>query len=109
MKQFIGIEGGGTKFICAYGSGPNDLKERTQIKTETPEITLRNVIDYIKSVQKKVKIEAIGASIFGPLDLDLQSPTYGCITTTPKHSWINFNFVGALKKNLIFRLALILT
>lgn len=98
MKQFIGIEGGGTKFICAYGSGPDDLKERTQIKTETPEATMRNVIDYIKSVQKKVKIDAIGASIFGPLELDLQSPNYGSITTTPKHSWINFNFVGALKK-----------
>ena len=98
MTYFIGIEGGGTKFVCAYGSGPNDLQQRTVIRTETPSITLRAVADYIRSVQTKVNIAAIGASIFGPLDLDRSSSTYGYITSTPKHDWINFDFVGALKR-----------
>ena len=98
MAYFIGIEGGGTKFVCAYGSGPDDLQGRTVIRTETPEITIRALADYIREVQKKVNIAAIGASIFGPLDLDHASPTYGYITTTPKHDWINFDFVGTLKR-----------
>lgn len=97
MAYFIGIEGGGTKFVCAYGSGPDDLHGRTVIQTETPDITMRALIDYIRCVQQQVNIAAIGASIFGPLDLDHSSPTYGYITTTPKHAWINFDFIGALK------------
>lgn len=98
MTYFIGIEGGGTKFVCAYGSGPDDLNDRTVIRTAAPAVTMSALAEYIREVQKKVKIAAIGASIFGPLDLDHDSPTYGFITTTPKHAWINFDFVGALKR-----------
>ncbi len=98
MTCFVGIEGGGTKFICAYGSGPQDLKERTEIRTQNPAVTMRELIEYIRSVQKKVTVAAIGASIFGPLDLDTSSPTYGYVTTTPKQEWINFNFVGTLQQ-----------
>jgi fructokinase len=98
MTYFIGIEGGGTKFVCAYGSGPEDLQDRTVIRTATPEITMRELVEYIRAVQNKVTIAAIGASIFGPLDLDHASPTFGYITTTPKQAWINFDFVGALQR-----------
>lgn len=98
MTYFIGIEGGGTKFVCAYGSGPDDLQDRVVIPTETPLITLRALIEYIRAIQKKVNIAGIGASIFGPLDLNYASPTYGYITTTAKHDWINCNFVGTLKQ-----------
>lgn len=97
MAYFIGIEGGGTKFVCAYGSGPHDLQDRTVIPTQTPDLTLRALIEYIRAVQTKVDIAAIGASVFGPLDLDRSSPTYGYITSTPKRAWINFDFIGALK------------
>ncbi len=100
MTQFIGIEGGGTKFICAYGSGPNDLHERTQIRTAIPEVTMGELIEYIRNIQKKVKISGIGASVFGPLDLDTDSRTYGYITSTPKQAWVNFDFVGTLKREL---------
>lgn len=98
MKQFIGIEGGGTKFVCAYGSGPQDLHDRRIIPTGMPKITMQAIADYIREVQAKTKIAAIGASMFGPLDLDRNSPTYGSVTTTPKHDWIQFNFVDALKR-----------
>jgi fructokinase len=98
MTYFIGIEGGGTKFVCAYGSGPEDLQGRTVIPTQTPEITLTAVIEYIRAVQKQVRISAIGASVFGPLDLDRESPTYGSITTAPKSGWTHFDFVGALRR-----------
>lgn len=98
MAQFIGIEGGGTKFVCAYGSGPDDLHDRIVINTETPEKTMRNIIEYIRKIQKFVQIHGIGASVFGPLDLNRQSATYGYITTTPKKGWNNFDFVGTLKQ-----------
>ena len=42
MAQFIGIEGGGTKFVCAYGS-VCDLQGRTVIRTQKPEETMSEV------------------------------------------------------------------
>lgn len=98
MAQYVGIEGGGTKFVCAYGSGPHDIHDRIVIHTETADATMRQVIAYIRSVQAKVQLSAIGASVFGPLDLDKESATYGYITTTPKPGWGNFDFVGTLQK-----------
>lgn len=97
MNQFIGIEGGGTKFVCAYGTGPSDLHDRCVIPTESRDKTMHAVIDYIRATKTKVDISAIGASVFGPLDLDHDSPTYGYITSTPKKEWVNFDFVGLLK------------
>lgn len=98
MNQYIGIEGGGTKFICAYGSGPNDLHDRVVIDTKNPELTMPKVLDYIKTTQKKIDIKAIGLSIFGPLDLDKNSDTYGYVMPTAKVEWTNFNILGYLRQ-----------
>jgi fructokinase len=97
MKKFIGIEAGGTKFVCVYGSSPDDLEDRVVIKTRSPAETMKAVFEYIRSVQKKVEIAAIGAAFFGPLDLNPKSPTYGHVTTTPKTDWCFYDAVGALK------------
>lgn len=98
MTPFIGIEGGGTKFVCAYGSGPEDLHERTVIRTQKPEQTMSEVFGYIRSVQQKVEVSGIGVSVFGPLDLDTHSPTYGHIMPTAKVEWSGYDMVGELKK-----------
>ncbi|MBS0351269.1 MAG: ROK family protein [Proteobacteria bacterium] len=98
MACYIGIEGGGTKFVCAYGSGPDDLQARTVIRTESPSSTMQNLFEYIHQVKSKTNIDGIGASIFGPLDLDPHSATYGHVTTTPKLEWVNFDFAGALRR-----------
>lgn len=98
MNQYIGIEGGGTKFVCVYGSGPNDLHERTIIKTSSPEATLKQVVNYIQTIQKKIKVQAIGMAIFGPLDLDVNSATFGHITAAAKPGWKNCNVTGFLKQ-----------
>lgn len=97
MSQFIGIEAGGTKFVLTYGSGPNDLHERTVIPTDHPRITMHEIFKYIRSIQKHTEISAIGAAVFGPLDPDPLSDTYGHITTSPKLDWVNYDFVGTLK------------
>ncbi len=98
MTHFIGIEGGGTKFVCVHGSSPENLQDRTVIKTQSPENTMRDVIAYIHAVQTKTKVDAIGLAIFGPLDLEQTSATYGYVTTAAKPGWAQYNVVGALKQ-----------
>lgn len=97
MPHFIGIEAGGTKFVVVHGTGPEALHDRTVIPTTDPQQTMNSVFDYIRNVQKKVEVTAIGAGVFGPLDPDPESKTYGYITTTPKKGWAHYDFVGALK------------
>lgn len=89
-----GIEAGGTKFVCGIGDEKGEILERISFPTETPEITLRKVIDFFKDKN----INALGVGSFGPVDLNSNSSTYGFITKTPKLAWTDFNIVGYLKK-----------
>lgn len=98
MNSYIGIEGGGTKFVCVYGSNPHDLHNRTIIKTTSPEETLNEVVRYIRTVEMHTDIKAIGIAIFGPLDLDPASGTYGHITAAAKPGWKDCNVLGYLKR-----------
>jgi fructokinase len=43
---------------------------------------------------------AIGISSFGPVDLNLASPTYGYITSTPKPGWEDTDLTGEVKRTL---------
>jgi fructokinase len=65
-------------------------------------VTLHHIIEYIRAIQKKAPVKAIGLAVFAPLDLDPSSPTYGYITSTPKMAWRYYNIVDVLKKT--FRL-----
>ena len=96
MAHFYGIEAGGTKFVCAWGSGPSDLHDRVVIPTTTPEETMFEVIAHIRAVSKKTTLQGIGAAVFGPLALNPEMDNYGSITTTPKLAWRDFNFVRHL-------------
>ena len=95
MHLYGGIEAGGTKFVCAVGSGPNDIRAETRFPTTTPEETLERTIAFFREQEKPA---AIGIGSFGPVDPNLKSPTYGYITTTPKPGWASTDFVGALLK-----------
>lgn len=88
------IEAGGTKFVCGIATENGEILERVSFPTETPEKTLENVINFFKNKE----IEAMGVGSFGPIDLDLNSKTYGYITKTPKKNWSDFNLLGELKK-----------
>lgn len=90
------LEAGGTKMVCAIGNERGEILERISMPTETPEITMPNMIAYFKEKQ----IEALGIGCFGPVDLDRNSRTYGYITTTPKLAWANYNIVGEFKQAL---------
>jgi fructokinase len=95
MTLFGGIEAGGTKFVWAVGSGPDDLSAEVRFPTTTPEETLGRAIDYFKSQAEPVA--AIGVGTFGPVDPNPESPRFGFITTTPKPGWAETDFVGALQ------------
>jgi fructokinase len=87
MTLFGGIEAGGTKFVCAVGSGPDDIRAETRFPTTTPEETLGQALAFFRAQRAEHEIAAIGMASFGPVDLDPQSPTYGHVTTTPKLGW----------------------
>jgi fructokinase len=96
--MFGAIEAGGTKFVCAVGTGPTDIKT-AHFPTSTPDITVASVIDYFQT-EGGTRLDAIGIGSFGPVDLDPSSPTYGHITSTPKVGWENYDLVGVLEKAL---------
>lgn len=88
------IEAGGTKFVCAVGDETGKVIEQIQIPTTFPEETIPQVIDFFK----KFPVKAIGIGSFGPIDVNPESETYGCITSTPKPGWSNYHFVRAFKE-----------
>jgi fructokinase len=103
LKQslFGGIEGGGTKFICAIGSSPDDIRAETRFATVDPQTTITKTISFFQEQTKQHgKLVAIGVASFGPVDLRLDSPTYGYITTTPKPGWANVNILGQISRGL---------
>ena len=86
---FGGIEAGGTKFVCAVGTGPDDIRAEIRLPTEAPDITMGQVIDFFRAQQEQHDIAAIGVASFGPVDPDPDSDTFGHITNTPKPGWAN--------------------
>ena len=93
-----GIEAGGTKFVCAVGTGPQEVHATTTFPTTTPQETLGRAAAFLHEQQAALApIEAIGIASFGPLDLDVGSPTFGSITSTPKPGWAGADLVGWLR------------
>jgi len=95
---FGGIEAGGTKFVCAVGTGPSDLRERAEFPTTSPEETIRSAAAFFNARSRGGKLKAIGIGSFGPVDLHPGSPTFGYITSTPKEGWRNVDIAGAIRQ-----------
>ena len=101
MPLFGGIEAGGTKFVCATGSGPDDL-EALEFPTTSPAETLQRTAEFFRS---RSAVRAIGIGSFGPIDPNPESSTFGYITSTPKLAWQNFDFAGAIRSALGLKVA----
>jgi fructokinase len=93
-----GIEGGGTKFNCAVGSGPDHLVDEIRIPTTTPTETVQRICEFF--APHLGQLHGIGLGTFGPADVDPASPTYGYITATPKPHWAHTNILGMLRENI---------
>lgn len=100
MPLFGGIEAGGTKFVCAVGTGPDDLRNEIRFSTTTPAETLSRAIAYFQEQHRQEPLAAIGIASFGPVDPNPHSSTFGYITTTPKPGWANTDFGGAVSRAL---------
>ena len=92
-----GIEAGGTKWVCAIGSGPDDIRDLVTFPTTHPEQTIARAADFFAGDGAVV---AIGVGSFGPLDVKRSSPTWGRITTTPKPGWADTDLVPLLRATL---------
>jgi fructokinase len=94
------VEAGGTKFVCALGTAPDDLRAESEFPTTTPAETLAHVITFFREHSQSEPLAAIGIGAFGPLDAHGDSPTFGYITSTPKPGWANTDVAGAIGRAL---------
>jgi fructokinase len=95
---FGGIEGGGTKFVCAVGTSPQDIRREARFSTTTPAETLQQVIHFFQQAEREFgRLAALGVASFGPLDPHPASATFGRILLTPKPGWSDADIVGTLR------------
>src|SRR5215216_2447974 len=97
MTVLGGIEAGGSKWECAVGTGPDDLRALETIPTTTPVETIDRVASFF---ERAGPVASIGIGSFGPVDADPDSPTWGYITTTPKPGWANTDVAQEVRRRL---------
>ncbi len=100
MPRYGGLEAGGTKFVCAVGSGPDDLSEEVRFATTTPAETMAQAVAYFADQHARSPLAAIGVSSFGPVEPNPAAPHFGYITTTPKPHWHMTDVVGPLRETV---------
>lgn len=98
MALFGGIEAGGTKFVCAVASGPDEVVEEIRFPTTSPRETLDQAISFFGRYQGE--LSGVGIAAFGPLDPDPRSKTWGYITSTPKPGWAWTDVAGEVARAL---------
>ena len=90
--MFGAIEAGGTKFVCAVGTGPEDAVISAEIPTTTPEETMALVAAFFRGK----RLKRVGIGCFGPVDL-----AAGRIArSTPKVAWRGFGIQGWVEEAL---------
>jgi fructokinase len=95
---YAGIEGGGTKFVCAGARSPVDIVESTIIPTTDPQATLAECVRFFTGAQdRRGPIVSIGFNCFGPLDLRWNSSSFGRMLGTPKPGWSGTDLLTPLR------------
>jgi fructokinase len=97
VSVYGGIETGGSKWECAIGTGPDDLRATATIPTTTPEETIGRVVAFF---EREGPVAAIGIGSFGPVDQKPGSATWGHITSTPKPGWAYTDVGGKIGRRL---------
>jgi len=96
-ELYGGVETGGTWCVCALGYGPDQIVAEQQFPTSAPAPTLARIAQFFEQYPGAA---AIGIGSFGPVDLDLASPTWGHVTTTPKPGWQHVAVAGVIRDRL---------
>ena len=97
MTVFGGIETGGSKWECAVGTGPDDLRATETFSTTTPTETVGRAVAFF---EREGPVAALGVGSVGPGDRIHTSPTRGPVTTTPKPGWANADVAPELHRRL---------
>lgn len=97
MVLYGAIEAGGTKFVCAVGTSPEDLHAQVRIATTNPHETLERCLEFFRT---QPKLGGLGIGCFGPLELRRNARDYGHVTATPKPGWSNADIVGPFARAL---------
>jgi fructokinase len=97
LSVYGGIEAGGSKWECAIGTGPHDLRASAKLPTTTPAETIDRAVAFF---EREGPVDALGIGSFGPLDGNPASPTWGYITTTPKPGWAQTDVGGEIGRRL---------
>ena len=94
-----GIEGGGTKFVCAVGTEDGEILAETRIPTTTPDETLSQAINFFKEQMDSFgALSAIGIASFGSLDPRPASVKFGHILPTTKPGWTDADIIGPFQE-----------
>eukprot|EP00127_Corallochytrium_limacisporum_P006425 Clim_evm15s227 gene=Clim_evmTU15s227 len=89
--RLAGVEGGGTSFKLGIAEGnASNIIEQHQLRTKSPDETVEEILKWLEARQP---FDSLGVSCFGPLDLNKRSKTWGCITSTPKKAWQDYNLL----------------
>ncbi len=102
MSAYGGIETSGSKWECAVGNGPDDLRATETIATTTPNETIERPVAFF---EREGPVEAIGIGSFGPVDQKVASPTWGHITNAPKPGWAHTDVGQEIRRRLSVRVA----
>jgi fructokinase len=97
VSLYGGIEAGGTKWVCAVGNGPSDVRGTTTFPTTAPDETIARAAEFFAGNGSLV---AVGIGSFGPIDPRRSSRSFGFITTTPKPGWAQTDVAGRLEELL---------
>jgi fructokinase len=97
VSVFGGIETGGSKWECAVGTGPDDVRASATIPTTTPEETIGRAVAFL---ERAGPVDAIGIGSFGPIDRNRSSATWGYVTTTPKPGWAHTDVGQEIRRRL---------
>jgi fructokinase len=96
-RLYGGIEAGGTKWVCAVGNGPSDMRGTTTFPTTEPDETIARAVEFFAA---NGALEAVGVGSFGPIERRRSSQSFGFITTTPKPGWAQTDVAGRLEESL---------
>ncbi len=100
MQSLFGtIEGGGSKFLCAVGTGPHDIHAELRVPTLDPDRVVTEIAAFFEPY--RARLAGLGVCSFGPLELGShEHPDYGSLLRTPKPGWSYFPLRSRLAKAL---------
>jgi fructokinase len=93
-----GIEGGGTKFVCAVAHSTDRIIDSITIPTTDASATLGECVRFFVSAQQQHgPIAAFGFSCFGPIELRRDAASFGSMMQTPKRGWSGVDVIEPLR------------